>query len=77
METINLVLVGFILVIVGFVLMIVGSLLQTKTRVESGGVILIGPFPIIWGTNRSIVLLSGIVAIMFLLMLILFYLIGR
>jgi len=44
-------LVGLVVVLVGFTLVILGSVGQTS--VSSGGFILIGPFPIIFGTGGN------------------------
>jgi len=73
----NVILIGIVFILIGFILVIIGSILTTKTRVESGGVVFIGPFPIVWGTNKSMVLLAFILGITFLLILVLVNLLGR
>lgn len=44
-------LAGFFIILAGFVLVIVGS--ASQTGVSSGGFILIGPFPIVFGTGGN------------------------
>lgn len=76
MSEIDIVSLGLITILFGFILVVIGSMLKTKSRIESGGVILIGPFPIVWGSSKSMALLAVAVTIMFLLALVLFYLMG-
>jgi uncharacterized membrane protein len=62
---------GFLLVLVGILLMIVGTL-KEGGRAEGGGVILIGPFPIAFGTSEAIaktMLAIGIAIAAFLIVL--------
>jgi uncharacterized protein (TIGR00304 family) len=67
---------SILLIFVGIVLLIVGLLIlmfQKKTKVEGGGLVLIGPFPIAFGTNEKIVYLLLIVAIIIMFLYLLFY----
>ena len=72
---------GFILILTGFVMVFVAALLlffkafRGKGRVRGGGVVMIGPFPIVFGTDRESVkmlLLFSIALIAFVLILTIF-----
>jgi len=66
-------LVGFALFIIGFILAFIGVLISifkgatSGGQVSGGGVILIGPFPIIFGSNRRIAWYLTIVALVFVI----------
>jgi uncharacterized protein (TIGR00304 family) len=73
--------VGFILILAGFVMVFVAALLlffkalRGKGSVSGGGVVMIGPVPIVFGTDRDSVkmlLLLSIALIAFLLILTVF-----
>lgn len=62
---------GFILILLGLVITISGTFLSLlkgdeASRIETGGVILIGPIPIIFGNSKNLVLISiaGALALM-------------
>lgn len=62
---------GFILILLGLVITISGTFLSLlkgdeASRIETGGVILIGPIPIIFGNSKHLVLISiaGALALM-------------
>ena len=66
---------GILFIFIGIVLMILG-LLAPKGKVQAGGLILIGPIPIILGGELSPILLLILVLlpiIIFILMLFLFF----
>ena len=76
--------VGFILILVGFVTIFVAALLlffktlREKGRVRGGGVVMIGPFPIVFGTDkesvRMLLLLStALIVLVLILTLFSFY----
>ncbi|MCD6414274.1 MAG: DUF131 domain-containing protein [Candidatus Diapherotrites archaeon] len=50
----NIAVAGFILVVIGMVLMVAGSIQGAK--VESAGLVLIGPFPIVWGSDTKLLI---------------------
>lgn len=57
----KLIVVGMLLIVIGLVVVMAGvvKMFQTKeSEVRGGGVILIGPFPIVFGTDRDMVLIS-------------------
>ena len=73
--------VGFILILAGFITVFVAVLLlflkalREKGKVRGGGVVMIGPFPIVFGTDKEsvrIVLLLPIALIVLVLILTLF-----
>ena len=74
----QLVSIGLIIIVVGFVILLAGLFSQVKsgkTKVEGGGILFIGPFPIIGGaTNKQIFYLLLIVSV---IMVISFLLLGR
>lgn len=78
----TLMFVGFSLVIVGFLLVFAFITLNaasaktqsgTNSTVQGGGVILIGPIPIIFGTNSSMAVVAGIIGIVLFVLGMLFY----
>lgn len=66
-----LAILGIVFIFLGFFLLLL-SLLQSRGKIESGGLILIGPFPIIWGSSKVIVLFLLFMTIIILLFLILY-----
>ncbi|MDK2915044.1 MAG: hypothetical protein PWQ79_1959 [Thermococcaceae archaeon] len=51
-----LIIAGMAMIFVGFFLLMIGTLLSAAggdSEVESGGVIMIGPIPIVFGTGRG------------------------
>jgi TIGR00304 family protein len=57
---------GIAVVILGMLLIFVGTALQSGSKtgeVKTGGVILIGPIPIIFGTDKGLVITAVILAI--------------
>jgi len=66
-------LLGLSLVLIGIFVITIGLIkFAEKAKVEGGGVIVIGPFPIAFGTNESIakvmVIVGIIIALLFLLL---------
>jgi uncharacterized protein (TIGR00304 family) len=60
----KLIALGVLLIVAGFVVVVagvIGSILsgeEAAGEMKAGGVILIGPIPIVFGTDRTMVLLS-------------------
>ncbi|CAB50127.1 TIGR00304 family membrane protein [Pyrococcus abyssi] len=55
----TLIIAGIIMIILGFMLVFLGTLLAAfsqpqESNVEAGGVIMIGPIPIAFGTKRGV-----------------------
>jgi len=59
--------VGFTLMIIGILILAMNILLQKKEsrRSEVGGVIFIGPFPIVFGTSSRMMKIMLVVALVF------------
>lgn len=62
---------GFAFTVIGFVALVAASLLSRSQRYEHvrrdfGGVVLIGPFPIIFGSSRRMARLMILVAMIFI-----------
>lgn len=61
-----LVTIGIASVLIGTLLIFMGTALQSTSKTEgvhAGGVIMIGPIPIIFGTDKSFVLVAVIFAV--------------
>ncbi len=75
-----IILSGFAVVILGIMLIFIGTILQSTSKTEgvsAGGVVLIGPIPIIFGTDKSFLLIGVILAIILMIVsYLLFYRIG-
>ena len=69
MSAVSIATVGFALVIIGFVLAFVAVIViatrsaNAGTKTRGGGILLIGPIPIIFGTDRQSVKILVILAI--------------
>lgn len=74
-----LVLAGIVLVIVGILLVVTGSLISigSKGEVEGGGVILIGPIPIIFGTSGRAAVVAAALAVVIIVLVIVLYMVQR
>lgn len=72
-----LVIAGIIVIFIGIMLIFVGTLLQStseNTEVHTGGIIMIGPIPIIFGNDKGLVITGVIFAIVIMVLYyILFY----
>ncbi|MGC9121973.1 MAG: TIGR00304 family membrane protein [Thermogladius sp.] len=62
-----IVVLGIAISLVGFLLMLFGALLSGEedrgNRVEGGGVLIIGPVPIVFGTSRRAALVAAIIGL--------------
>ncbi len=67
MANIDLTTVGFLAVTVGIVLIFLGVATQSKTKIEGGGVVFIGPIPIIGATSERSLYFVTIITVVFLL----------
>lgn len=66
-----LVTAGIIVIFIGFILLFVGSALQASDKsseVKTGGVVLIGPIPIIFGSDKGLVVTAVIMAIVLMIL---------
>lgn len=82
----TLVNIGFFVIVAGILLIFLGSIIQStssdnnndntsKTEIKTGGVILIGPIPIIFGNDKGMVITGVILGI--ILMLVAYFLFYR
>lgn len=75
-----LIFVGVIIVIAAFLLLFLSSF-KGGSEMRGGGAIIIGPFPIVFGTDkesvRAVLWLSVVLTIILFIFFILFYLLGR
>jgi uncharacterized protein (TIGR00304 family) len=68
--------IGFIIVLIGVAIIISGLFLSTfnqgqDSKIETGGVILIGPIPIIFGNSKPLIFISIVGAV--ILMIVYFF----
>ncbi len=74
-----LVIIGFVVVVLGILMIFIGSALQSssnssKTEIQTGGVIMIGPIPIIFGNNKGLITTAFIfVLVLMIIYFLLFY----
>ncbi|MDG7035640.1 MAG: DUF131 domain-containing protein [Nitrososphaerota archaeon] len=73
----SMVIVGIVLISVGLILTILAILTRddgsVERKTEGGGFVIIGPFPIIFGTNKRIVKVLYIVAIIIIVISLIIY----
>lgn len=64
----NYMTIGIALIILGFLVLMIGALLNAgEGEVKGGGVILIGPIPIGFGTDRTSMIIILILAVILML----------
>lgn len=83
----SLINIGMILIFAGFLIIFLAVVLmffmniRDKGKVRGGGAVIIGPFPIIFGTDkesvRTLLLLSIILIILMLFVMVFYYLVFR
>lgn len=62
---------GILVIFIGFILIFAGTALQTSGKtsdVKTGGVVLIGPIPIIFGSDKGIIVTAVIMAIILMIL---------
>ena len=72
---------GFLLILAGFVLIVVGVLVSVVRSLsgeggfdaEAGGVVFIGPIPVVFGTSRGVVWIALAIALLMLVSFFVFY----
>ncbi len=70
--SIDLVVIGMILILVGIIFIVISILMYMGMGGEAGGVVLIGPIPIVFGTSRRIIkILLPIILIVILIYILL------
>ncbi len=63
---------GIYLVLIGFALVLIGMIFSTNT--SFGGLVMIGPIPIAFGTSPQITLIAMVIG---LLLMVAYFIIGR
>jgi uncharacterized protein (TIGR00304 family) len=69
---------GILVLILGIILIFIGSIIQStspnnskdtssKTEIKTGGVVMIGPIPIIFGSDKGMVITGVILAIILMI----------
>ena len=69
----DLVLVGILVAVTGFAIMMASMLLSTdggerQTKVKGGGVVMVGPIPIIFGSDARWTVIAVILAILLMVL---------
>jgi len=64
------ILIGMVLVVMGLTLLPI-TMIEGVKEVRYGGLIVIGPFPIIFGNSQDITLLAGVLGIILLMIMLL------
>ena len=69
----SIILAGFAVVVLGVLLIFIGTALQSsssssKTEIHTGGVIMIGPIPIVFGNDKGLVVIAVIFAIVLMIL---------
>lgn len=71
--------VGIALVIIGFILVFLGFINppaesgKSDTALKSGGVVVVGPFPIIFGSDKEAIIIAVISAIILMVLALLMF----
>jgi len=77
---IALIFVGILVILVAVLLLFLSGI-KRERKVKSGGAVIIGPFPIIFGTDKesvkTVLLLSLTLTILLIIAMIIFYLVLR
>ncbi|RLF94240.1 hypothetical protein DRN45_03775 [Thermococci archaeon] len=60
---------GFVLIFIGIFLILLYSF--SSVDVKAGGIVMIGPIPIIFGNDRSLILISVILSLILMVMFLL------
>ena len=63
---------GVLLVMIGFLLIFLSMVRERKIEAEAGGIVLIGPIPIVFGTSERIVIFTLVLVIIILSILLIF-----
>jgi uncharacterized protein (TIGR00304 family) len=71
----KLIVLGILIIIIGYVVLFTGTIISfykqgkpcTDTTVKAGGVLFIGPIPVLFGNDRTLVFISVSGALLFIL----------
>jgi len=72
------VVIGMVIIFIGFLILFIGMFSSSRKEgnVEAGGVIIIGPVPIVFGSSKNISTLMLILAIILTVIVLITYIIG-
>ncbi|NPA47407.1 MAG: DUF131 domain-containing protein [Thermococci archaeon] len=69
-----LIVAGLLLVLIGFMLIFVGTVIGSEgSGAETGGVIMIGPIPIVFGTSRRMAVGAMVLAVLLMALWLAFF----
>ncbi|MDZ7689133.1 MAG: DUF131 domain-containing protein [Halobacteriales archaeon] len=68
-----LILAGFVLIVIGVIVSVLRSLGEGGVDAEAGGVVFIGPIPVVFGTSRGVVWIALAIALLMLVSFFVFY----
>ena len=72
---------GFILLLLGVLLVFAGTLLSAikgGAKVEGGGVLVVGPVPVIFGSSTKMAIIAGLLGLALMLVsLVIYYILAR
>ncbi|MEB3779116.1 MAG: DUF131 domain-containing protein [Desulfurococcales archaeon] len=75
---------GFVLILLGVLLVFMGVLMSamqgsqgSRGGVEAGGVVVIGPIPIIFGSSSRAAIIAGVLGLALMVMALVFYYMAR
>ncbi len=79
MLTQSMILIGMLLVFLGMMVIIIDMMLHYargggESRVRGGGVVIVGPVPIVFGTDKKMVVTAAIIGALLTVMTLLIYL---
>jgi uncharacterized protein (TIGR00304 family) len=64
-------LIGIAMIFVGM-LIVIASVAKSSTNVKAGGVLVVGPVPVVFGTDKETVLLAVVAAIIIMVLSVIF-----
>ncbi len=68
--------VGILLIVTGIILVLIGTMVEVGTgagKLEYGGVIMLGPVPIAFGSSRNIAMIMLFVGVLFFIAWLFFF----
>jgi uncharacterized protein (TIGR00304 family) len=72
----ELILLGIVLVILGMFILMLSLWRAGEGRGEAGGVVIVGPVPIVFGTSQRVATMVMVLAIVLTVVTLLFFLLG-
>ena len=72
----ELILLGIVLIILGIFMLMLSLWRAGEGRGEAGGVVIVGPVPIVFGTSQRVAAMVTVLAIVLMVVTLLFFLLG-